>query len=126
MGYCTVKEVREFNQDPDMDAGVLRLLVDPIAQAIDKYCRRTFDTATASRSYDMHDTKSIRLRDDLISLTSVTTNAGQTFTSAELTLRPKAGPPFARIEFKQGIGDYFSSYLSTWPCPSSIDHTLYI
>lgn len=102
--YTDLEAVRRFNLDDDMAEDLVTALITAVSRAIDKHCRRVFYTVTAGRVYDWEATNQLRLRDDLVSLTSVTTSAGQTLTTVELTVEPRSGPPYSRIRVKDGLG----------------------
>lgn len=96
--YCTVQDVMAYTMDDQMDVSLLNLLIPSISRAIDAFCHRSFSVVTEARSYDLVNPAKIGLRDDLIALTSVTTNAGQTFDDTDFVLGPLSGPPYAWIE----------------------------
>jgi hypothetical protein len=102
--YTNLADVRLFNQDDDMDEDLVVQLIAGVSRAIDRYCHRVFFTTTEERLYDWTGTDGLRLRDDLVSLTSVATNAGQTFAANKFVLEPRIGPPYARLTFKDGLG----------------------
>jgi hypothetical protein len=83
-----------MGRDPDMNHAMLVLLIDPISEAVDRWCRRSFTPVTAAVAFDYQDAKTLRLHRDLISLTSITTNAGQTFQAGAVLLEPRSGPPY--------------------------------
>lgn len=103
MNYCTQGEVLTYNQDPDMDAEMINLLIPAISAGIDRHCRRIFATVTEGRVYHLEDNTQIKLRDDLVSLTSVATNASQTLAASDFYLEPLSGPPYRRIICKPNI-----------------------
>lgn len=106
--YTTLEAVRSFNQDDEMDEELVLALIRGVSRAIDSYCRRVFYTTEDTRIYDWTDPYAIRLRDDLLSLTSVATNANQTLAAENFILDPRIGPPYARITLKQGLGVAFN------------------
>lgn len=91
--YCTAAEVKAFGRDSSMDDAVLILLIDTISESVDQYCRRSFVPVTAERQFDYGDGRTLRLDKELVSLTQITTNAGQTFLPASVRLEPTSGPP---------------------------------
>lgn len=106
--YCTSASVKQALSDQDMSDTVLALLIPAVCSGIDKYCHRTFEPVTETRAYDLEDTRIVRLRDDLVSITSVTTNAEQTFTAADFLLEPRSGPPYRWLKLKVGKTFYYS------------------
>lgn len=98
--YCTADEVKTLNQDPDMDDAVLDLLIAPVCEGIDTYCRQSFEAVEASRLYDYAKARELRLREPLLELDEVTTNAGQTFDANDFILEPYSGPPFYKLKLK--------------------------
>lgn len=106
--YTTVDAVRIFNQDDEMSDALLLALIPSISRAIDRYCRRTFFTVDEAREYDWTNDPAIRLRDDLVSLTSITCNDDEEIDITQLVLEPRIGPPYSRIAWKQGVGASFT------------------
>ena len=94
MAYCTGSEVKAFGRDATLDDSVLLLLIDSIGEAVDRWCRRSFTTTMGEVAFDYQDAKTVRLDRDLVSLTSIATNAGQTFLPAAVLLEPRSGPPY--------------------------------
>lgn len=105
--YCTAEEVRAYTRDPDIDLTVLGMLVGPISRAIDRYCRRYFYTIEGAEIYDRMDGYLLRLRSDLISVTSVEDTSSQSWDGDDFHYVPKEGPPYARIRIKQTVGTTF-------------------
>ncbi len=119
--YCTAEEVKVLNQDPDMDEAVLDLLIAPVCEAIDTYCRQSFAAIEASRLYDYTRARELRLREPLLTLDEVTTNAGQTFAAEDVILEPYSGPPYYRLRLKdtqlfnyQGSAEQAITVTGTW------------
>jgi hypothetical protein len=94
MAYCTASEVKAFGRDATLDDAVLLLLIDSISEAVDRWCRRSFSTTIGAAAFDYQEAKTVRLDRDLVSLTDITTNAGQTFLPAVVLLEPRSGPPY--------------------------------
>lgn len=92
--YCTASEVKAFARDSALDDAVLDLLLDPISEAVDRWCRRSFGTTIGAVSFDYQDAKQLRLGRDLVSLTQIDTNADQSFLPAAVLLEPRSGPPY--------------------------------
>lgn len=106
--YTTVDAVRTFNQDDEMNDALLQSLIPAVSRAIDRYCRRKFYTVTEARLYDWTNEPAIRLRDDLVSLTSITCNDDAEINVANLTLEPRIGPPYSRIAWNHGVANGFT------------------
>lgn len=102
--YCTVEEVKAFNQDTEMVDAILDLLIPAVSEAINTHCRRSFHPVAAARLYDGLYAREIRLREPLLTLEQVTTNAGQTFTANDFILEPYSGPPYHNLKLKQSAG----------------------
>lgn len=98
MNYCSVQDVIGHTQDEEMLVASLNILIPAISRAIDGYCHRSFATSNEGRIYDYPKGDKIWLRDDLISLTTIETNAGQSFDDTYFFLCPISGPPYAWIE----------------------------
>ena len=103
--YCSLQDIRTFSRDPEIDAGIISLLVGPISEAIDRFCRRSFATIRDVRYYDYGD-RTIRLRHDLVELYEVTTSAGQSLDAADFTLGPRDSAPFQEISLKSSAGAF--------------------
>jgi hypothetical protein len=101
--YCRVDDVVQHIDDADARRNVLAIIIEGVSREIDRFCRRRFYVAQEARFYDWPATGVIRLRDDLVSLVSITTNAGQTLSSTDVHLRPQSGPPYMQINPAQGI-----------------------
>lgn len=101
MNYCTSSEIRDLADDPELSAAVLGLIIPAVSRAIDRHCRRRFYAAAAAKLHNYNTEKPgvIRLTDDLLSLTSVTTTAGDSLTSSDFLIEPIA-PPYARLILK--------------------------
>ena len=102
--YTDLAQVRTFNQDEDMLEDLVMFLIPAVSRAIDRLCRRVFFTTQAMRIYDWQDNHTVRLRDDLVALTTILTNTGQTFTANDFVLTPYEGPPYARLVAREGLG----------------------
>lgn len=106
MAYCTAVEVKSMANDREMSDFVVDMLIDAVCAAIDRFCRRTFTTEVGARTLDYSSGDEIKLPIDLAALTSITTNAGQSFTANDCVLEPRLGPPFVKIVMKTEIGKY--------------------
>ncbi|MCB0048955.1 MAG: phage gp6-like head-tail connector protein [Caldilinea sp.] len=104
--YCTAAEVKAFGRDSTLDDAVLLLLIESVSDLVDRWCRRTFVPASGTRTYDRIDGKTIRLDRELVALTRITTNAGQTFLPASVRLEPRSGPPYLWLTLT-GYSDQF-------------------
>lgn len=116
--YCTIAGVKEYAQDYDMNDGLLIRLIPAISRMIDRYCRRSFVAASATKVYDWPSDGVIRLRHDLISVEEVTTTADQTFTADQIRLRPQDGPPYFTLQLKSELGLAFSYSLTPFDAVS--------
>lgn len=96
--YCTSSDIRDLADDQELSAVVLGLIIPAVSRAIDRHCRRRFYATTAAKPHDF-DPDKIRLTDDLLSLTSVTTTAGNSLTAADFLFDPIT-PPYARLILK--------------------------
>ena len=97
MGYLSPDEVKAYAGNPDLDETRLIFLIDAASRAIDRYCLRTFATATATRLYDFQNPVMLTLRDDAVSVSQVADNSGQTFDVNDYVLYPLSGPPYHNI-----------------------------
>lgn len=102
MGYATTEEIKAFAQNPDMTDNVLYLLIGPVSEAIDAWCRRSFAPVTRSVALNYQASTLLRVEREIVSVTEITTNAGQTFTDADVVLEPTSGPPYRWIRMKGG------------------------
>lgn len=98
MNYCSTTDVIDHTQDEEMLISSLDILIPAVSRAIDGFCHRSFGTDTEGKVYDFPSKDKIWLRDDLISLTTIETNAGQSFDDTYFHLCPISGPPYAWIE----------------------------
>lgn len=101
--YCSVDDVVAFTGDDDARRNALATIVEAVSRGIDRECRRTFYTVQATRLYDWPDRGYLRLRDDLLSVLSITTNSGQSLDSTDISLRPLGGPPYFEIVPVSGV-----------------------
>lgn len=101
MNYCTSSDIRDLADDQELSAAVLGLIIPAVSRAIDRHCRRRFYATTTAKPHDYDTAKPgiIRLTDDLLSLTSVTTTAGDSLTASDFLLEP-VSPPYARLILK--------------------------
>lgn len=99
--YCTVFEIIELADDTDLNKTVLGLLIPAVSRGIERYCRRRFFSTTAALLHDYNGERpgTIRLRDDLLSYTSVTTTGGDEFDTTDFLVEPTT-PPYARLILK--------------------------
>jgi hypothetical protein len=75
--YCTASEIRDLADDQEVSAAVLGLIIPAVSRAIDRHCRRRFYAMTAAKlhDYDIDRPGTLRLIDELLSLTSVARQA---------------------------------------------------
>lgn len=100
MAYCTSGDVKVYTREHNnMDEFLLDLLIPAVTAGIDRFCRQTFTAATATEVYDYKEPAYLRLRKALVSLTSVTTNSGQTLAANKFVLEPRSGPPYYSLRF---------------------------
>lgn len=99
--YCTSSEIRDLADDQELSAAVLGLIIPAVSRAIDRHCRRRFYATTVAKlhDYDIDRPGTIRLIDELLSLTSVTTSAGDSFTATDFSVEPVTAP-YARLILK--------------------------
>ena len=99
--YCTASEVRDLADDQEMSATVLGLIIPAVSRAFDRHCRRRVYAMTAAQlhDYDIDRPGTLRLIDELLSLTSVATSAGDSFTASDFLVEPVTAP-YARLILK--------------------------
>lgn len=102
--YCTAEEVKAFNQDTEMVDAILDLLIPAVSDAINRHCRTSFQPIAAARPYDYAFAREVRLREPLLTLEEVATNAGQIFTANDFIFEPYSGPPFHKLRLKRSVG----------------------
>ena len=106
--YCQPEEVRQFLADPTISTTTLLALIPGVCEGIDGWCHRSFTPVTKTRLYDYTDSRTVKLREDLVSISVVTTNAGQTFSDADFILEPGDNPPYRWIKLKYGKSFLYS------------------
>lgn len=100
MAYAAVEEVKAFTQNDDLNEIVVEMLIDAVGEAIDAYCGQSFQSVTGNRVFNWQSGDVLRVDKGLVSLTSITTTAGQTFLPVHITLEPTAGPPYMWLRVK--------------------------
>ncbi|HNT76022.1 MAG TPA: hypothetical protein PKH77_13485 [Anaerolineae bacterium] len=110
--YCTIGDIRDLTDDPDVGAGLLTLIIPAVSRGIDRHCHRQFYSITAARLHDYNSEEPglIRLKDDLLSLSSLTTTGGDEFDSTDFLFEPDR-PPYGRLILKPGRS---LTYLDTY------------
>lgn len=108
MPYCTVFDVVEFLGNQGVDPARVRLLLTPVIEAIENNYR-SFVPVTQTRVFDYKDTREVKVDRDLVSVTAITTTAGQSFDADDCTLEPRSGPPYRWIRMKSGRNLYYSN-----------------
>lgn len=103
MDYCTPNDVRSYLQDDQLSIAILRLIIPGVCRAVDTYCHRTFSPTTGSKLYDYKHPTRLILRETMVSLTGITTNAGQVITPIMTILDPIDGPPYNEISLIDGL-----------------------
>lgn len=99
--YCTVGDIRDLADDPEIGTGVLTLIIPAVSRGIDRHCHRRFYPTTATRLHDYNSDRpdSIRLLDDLLTLTSVVSTAGDSLDSTDFLFEPSQAP-YGRLLLK--------------------------
>lgn len=100
--YCQPEDVRLIMDDEEPSDDILMEIIPAVCEGIDGWCHRSFSPQTKTRLYDYKDAREVKLREGLVSITSVTTNAGQTFGAADFILLPNDDPPYYWIRLKSG------------------------
>lgn len=100
MAYCTVSEVSALAQNQALNDVALTLLLEPVSQAVDRYCRRTFAAKEGSRFYPENGENTLRLDAELCSLTEIEFADGDTVDAAGVVLEPQSGPPYQWLRLR--------------------------
>lgn len=106
MAYATIASLKSYiNVTGSGDDALLGNLLDRATKAIESYCRRVFEAATASRYYDVTciDGELLYLDDDLYSVTELLNGDADAteITSSYYWLLPRnEGPPYSQIKLK--------------------------
>lgn len=129
--YCTVDDVVALVGDDDARRNALSTIITDVSRSIDRECRRVFFSVQDARLYDWPERGVLRLRDDLISVTSITTNAGQSLTASDVHLRPQGGPPFFEIVPATGVTFQYETtpldaitVLGTWGYQTTVPYPI--
>lgn len=100
MPYCTVFDVQALAQGQELDPLAIEVLLEPVSQAIDRYCRRTFAAKAGSRFCPESGANTLRLPTELCGLTSIELADGDTVLPADVVLEPQSGPPYQWVRLK--------------------------
>jgi len=123
VAYVTAAEIKAFADitDTDQDA-----LLDDLALAaserIDRFTGTWFASETMTLEHDYYESHLLRLRCDLLTVTTLTNGDGTTITADKYWLDPVSGPPYRRIEIKPTSGVVFT-YSGTAKRAISIEGT---
>lgn len=98
MGYASKTDICNFNRDSEMDIELLDLLIDPVSEAIDGWCRRSFTPVSEEIvvDYPAEDDQLLRLPKLAVTVSQIEDNSGQIFTltDGDFQLEPVTGPPY--------------------------------
>jgi hypothetical protein len=101
--------VFEESNDP-ISPERLKRLIPQASGAIETFCLRKFVPYVGTRQFDHpEDVRSLRLDEDLLSITTLThENGGDTLASTLWYLWPPNEPPYSRVELYRDQGEVFS------------------
>lgn len=105
MPYCTMFDVQALAGGQELDPLTVEVLLEPVSEAIDRHCRRTFTATAGSRTFDATGTDTLRLDRELCSLTSIGID-GDTYAANAFALEPRSGPPYQWVRFKDRSGRF--------------------
>lgn len=100
MPYATVAQIKEYlDISGNADDGLLGRLRDAAQAAIEAHCNRSFELTTTSKSFGMWrwQKHTLFLGDDLRTLTSVTTSAGDTYAATQFTFSSPARVLYLKV-----------------------------
>ena len=134
MAYCTVQDVKQFIGGDEIDLMRISRLLSAVIESIENHYRK-FVPVTATRVFDYKDTRTVKLDEDLVSVTEITTTANQTFSASDCVLEPRGGPPYRWIRLKLGKTFSYSgesydaiSVTGSWGyasgVPESVNHAI--
>lgn len=103
-GYATLQEALDYAGIKSTDATddtVLEDLIESASRFIDTETLRTFYARTETRSYDVPTGRTLKLDDDLISITTLTNGDNTVLTTSDYFLVPANDSPKYAITLKQ-------------------------
>lgn len=101
-------DVIEFLGNQNVDLMRVELLLAPVIEAIENNYR-CFVPVAQTRIFDYKHIREIKLDRDLVSVTAITTTAGQSFEGDDCMLEPRSGPPYRWIRMKSGKNLYYGN-----------------
>jgi hypothetical protein len=110
MAYTTVGDVKQYlGISESTDDALIGTLIDAAQQAIDTYCRRTFEASADSTRYFDYSPQCIQgpdlwLDEDLCAITSVTNGDSVVVASTERTTVPRNETPYFKIRLLSDSG----------------------
>lgn len=103
-GYATLQEYKDYadiTSTNSTDDGALEDLIENASRTIDTETGRTFYARTETRSFDVPRGRTLRMDDDLISITTLTNGEGTVLTTSDYILKPANETPKYAIVLKQ-------------------------
>lgn len=119
MAYTDAQEIREYQDiQSGSDDGLLATLAEAAQQAIDNYCRRTFEASADSTRYFDYSPEyvegyKLHLDADLASITTVTNGDSVVVAASEYTTLPRNETPYYAIRLLSDSGVYWT-YDDEW------------
>lgn len=111
-GYVTLAEVKAcFNTSSTnaTDDGFIEDLVEMGSRLIDRETCRTFYARTETRKFDYTSSRSLKMDDDLLTITTLTNGDSETIAATEYNLYPLNRSPKREIRLKQGSTYYWAT-----------------
>lgn len=118
MAYATIAEVKEYlGISTSDDDALLGRLISAAQAAIEAYTSRRFEIVNASLTYPIEYWRGdvVFVGDDLRSITSVTTDAGDSWTQAHFTFTPPARVLYFKTDAQKPSADArFFTVTGSW------------
>ncbi len=127
-GYCTLADYKVYakvsSEDSD-DEALIEDMIETASRFIDTQSIRTFYARTETRYYNVPTSRTLRLDDDLLTITTLTNGDGTEIANTEYHLLPKNVSPKYAIQLKStssilwlsdssGGLEYVISVAGTW------------
>ena len=102
-GYATLAEYKAWRTIASSDATddtVIEQCIEAASRYIDNETGRTFYARTDTRYYDVPSGRTLKLDDDLLTITTLTNGTDVEIADTEYNLWPKNHPPYSEIKLK--------------------------
>ena len=100
-GYCTLADYKAYAEIDSTDAtddGVIEKIIEMVSRYIDDKTGRTFYARTETHYFDYPKSRTLKLDDDLLSVTTLTNGDGNTIDATEYHLEPYNETPYHSLK----------------------------